>query len=570
MTLKNHLNLLLVLMFILVTPIQGLHAQVTIGSGIEPAKGALLDLKEADEAGGADNSAKGVLFPRVHLTDMDKLKPMLSGADLDDNTQKLKHKGLVVYNINETAPFLKGLYGWDGAKWVSLANSWNLTGNTGTDPSFNFLGTTDDKDLVFRRNNQLAGHLGGNGSLKTNNTAFGVGALTASATALSGYNVAIGNNSLLNNTSGRNNTAVGSGALLENKSGNDNTAIGFNSQKQNTAGMSNVSLGSGSLSGNEIGDENTALGTQCLALKKTGGYNSVVGNSAMEQLTSGSYNTTIGFKSGNTLESGSHNIAIGAFSHLPANASNQMNIGNTIFGTNMTSNDPAAPAGNIGIGTSTPDASAALEVKAANKGFLPPRVSLTGVSDNATIPNPATGVMVFNTGSNLDKDAYYYNSGTPVEPLWTLLQPYTPSAGVSVKKILYSTTAAPSLDKSVPIGPFKFAMTGDGPHIGLVSNTHNTPTSYTVLIYQMWDTNTGGAGHLNTALSASYDIISVEIPANDSNFVSLGIGGVVAVRGEQNIITLADPATGKIYEVKFILVRRDSSLNHYAIIASEY
>src|SRR6476646_5975910 len=33
------------------------------------------------------------------------------------------------------------------------AQSWNLTGNSGTNPSTNFIGTTDSKALVFRTNN---------------------------------------------------------------------------------------------------------------------------------------------------------------------------------------------------------------------------------------------------------------------------------------------------------------------------------------------------------------------------------------------------------------------------------
>src|SRR5258705_11688316 len=33
------------------------------------------------------------------------------------------------------------------------AQSWNLTGNSGTNPSTNFIGTTDGKALVFRTSN---------------------------------------------------------------------------------------------------------------------------------------------------------------------------------------------------------------------------------------------------------------------------------------------------------------------------------------------------------------------------------------------------------------------------------
>ncbi len=75
-----------------------------------------------------------------------------------------------------------------------------------------------------------------------------------------------------------------------------------------------------------------------------------------------------------------------------------------------------------GIGTSTPDASAKLEVSASNKGFLPPRVTLTGASDNSTIANPATGLLIYNTGNNSGLTAgYYYWSGSA----WTTISTST-------------------------------------------------------------------------------------------------------------------------------------------------
>ena len=65
-----------------------------------------------------------------------------------------------------------------------------------------------------------------------------------------------------------------------------------------------------------------------------------------------------------------------------------------------------------GIGTTTPDASAKLDVSATNKGFLPPRVTLTSISDNSTIPSPATGLLIYNTGNNVGLAAgYYYWNG---------------------------------------------------------------------------------------------------------------------------------------------------------------
>lgn len=61
-----------------------------------------------------------------------------------------------------------------------------------------------------------------------------------------------------------------------------------------------------------------------------------------------------------------------------------------------------------GIGTTSPHPSAKLEVNATNKGFLPPRVTLTSVTDASTISSPAIGLLVYNTGDNNGISAGYY------------------------------------------------------------------------------------------------------------------------------------------------------------------
>jgi uncharacterized protein YdeI (BOF family) len=64
-----------------------------------------------------------------------------------------------------------------------------------------------------------------------------------------------------------------------------------------------------------------------------------------------------------------------------------------------------------GIGTTTPNASAKLDVYSTNKGFLPPRVTLTSTTDATTIASPAEGLLVYNLGSvGLQAGYYYWNA----------------------------------------------------------------------------------------------------------------------------------------------------------------
>lgn len=64
-----------------------------------------------------------------------------------------------------------------------------------------------------------------------------------------------------------------------------------------------------------------------------------------------------------------------------------------------------------GIGTNTPHTSAKLDVSATNKGFLPPRVTITSSTDVLTIPSPAEGLLVYNRGSVGLQAGYYYWNG---------------------------------------------------------------------------------------------------------------------------------------------------------------
>jgi len=72
-----------------------------------------------------------------------------------------------------------------------------------------------------------------------------------------------------------------------------------------------------------------------------------------------------------------------------------------------------------GIGTTSPNASARLDVSATNKGFLPPRVALTSTTSASPITSPATGLIVYNTATvgtytstTSVVPGYYYWNGT--------------------------------------------------------------------------------------------------------------------------------------------------------------
>ena len=77
----------------------------------------------------------------------------------------------------------------------------------------------------------------------------------------------------------------------------------------------------------------------------------------------------------------------------------------------------ASFAQSVGIGTSTPDASAQLDVSASNKGFLPPRMSTL---QRDAIQNPAPGLQVYNTTTDcleiFSKGKWYAMFCAPASP----------------------------------------------------------------------------------------------------------------------------------------------------------
>lgn len=65
----------------------------------------------------------------------------------------------------------------------------------------------------------------------------------------------------------------------------------------------------------------------------------------------------------------------------------------------------------VGIGTTTPDPSALLEIQSTNSGLLIPRLSLT---QRNAIVNPATGLLIYQTGTG---STFYFYNGTNWVPL---------------------------------------------------------------------------------------------------------------------------------------------------------
>lgn len=254
---------------------------------------------------------------------------------------------------------------WEPA--ASAVSGWNLTGNAGTDPATNFIGSKDDQPISFRVKDTLRMKLWGDGRLElfnteasnifvgqgagksnttgrwntgngnaalyfnttgNSNTANGSGALYSNTTG--GRNTANGNAALYLNTNGRWNTANGADALRSNTTGNWNTANGTDALFSNIAGNSNVAIGTRALYSNTTSSNLVAVGDSALYSNTSGKWNLAAGSKTLSLNTSGVANTAVGFEALRRNTSGDGNTAVG----LEALAFNATGADNTALGTN--------------------------------------------------------------------------------------------------------------------------------------------------------------------------------------------------------------------------------------------
>lgn len=110
----------------------GAYAQNVGINNPAPHSKSLLDLTSGD---------KGLLAPRMTQAQ----RTAMFGAP--DATAK----GMLVFQTDNT----QGFYYYDGANWQFLNSNagWGLTGNAGTTAATNFIGTTDNNNLVVKTNN---------------------------------------------------------------------------------------------------------------------------------------------------------------------------------------------------------------------------------------------------------------------------------------------------------------------------------------------------------------------------------------------------------------------------------
>ncbi|MFD2720734.1 beta strand repeat-containing protein [Hymenobacter monticola] len=256
-------------------------------------------------------------------------------ADVAVTSTKLADDAVTIPKLAATGTPSASTYLRGDNTWATIAAStpgWSLTGNT-LDGN-QFLGSINNEDLIFKRNNTEAFRVYSNGRVTLGNNS------PASLSVMLGFNAGTAM------TTGQNNTLVGARTGQDFNGGNA-TFIGSGAG-QSTTGSDNTLLGA--FAGNRLttGTNNVFIGTQAA-------YNSGT-------TITGSSNVVVGGSAGNGLTTNTNNILLGSSSNASAGLYDAYAIGadatvtqnnSLVIGAAKGSNNAVS----VGIGTSAPNSS---------------------------------------------------------------------------------------------------------------------------------------------------------------------------------------------------------------------
>jgi len=199
-----------------------------------------------------------------------------------------------------------------------------------------------------------------------------------------------------------------------------------------------------------------------------------------------------------------------------------------------------ADAQNVGIGTSSPNASAQLDITATNKGLLIPRVALTSITDVVTIPSPANSLLVYNTTIGVFPStlipSYYFWNGTR----WT--------------QIL----------SDISSGVNSWLVNGNGgtsPVVNFIGTADNQPLAFKI--------NNNNAGYLGIAGNSFFGKNSGNPLSTGDNNTAVGAGSLVNVSTGYSNVALGTDALGRNDVISNLVAVGDSALYNNGIGATQ-
>jgi len=285
--------------------------------------------------------------------------------------------------------------------------------------------------------NVAVGHHAYRQGIGNYNIAIGASALEDMTTSLTDI-IGIGQNALKVNTASFN-IGIGYQAGAATTSGGKNTYIGWGSAQSSTTPTENTFVGY-LTGGNAVGTSgyNTVVGSEAGKSMIGANTNCFFGRRAGGAITSGISNIYIGNNSGmnGTVDAttGSLNICIGNATSVSAvGASNELNIGNAIFGQNVGGTGTVFTTPRLCFGKRASTANSVLDMGISTLPIILPK--------SASTPTVGleTAMMYYNSNTN----GIDFYSGTSTFVPISKIKPMsivTSSSGVSANASVYKTT----------------------------------------------------------------------------------------------------------------------------------
>lgn len=278
---------------------------------------------------------------RLYIENSDSATPLIYGEfDTDilrvNGTLQVNNPTLTGYSLPESDGTTTQVFQTDGNGVISFVNTntldtndWSRNGNAGTNPTANFIGTIDARNLSFRTNNIEKLQLTQQGQLEFLNT---------------GNSIFIGEDAGTSDDLTSNfNTYIGSSSgRIASNDAEFNSYFGAHAGEE-TGGFFNSYLGSyaGNLAGgerntyvgyragaNSVGSLNTFIGSQAGEMVSMDSFSNIfIGGNTADNFTQGNENVLVGTSIMRTAD-GNENVVIGARAlEFSANTTNNVVIG---------------------------------------------------------------------------------------------------------------------------------------------------------------------------------------------------------------------------------------------------
>ncbi len=216
-----------------------------------------------------------------------------------------------------------------------------------------------------------------------------------------------------------------------------------------------------------------------------------------------------------------------------------------------------------------PAANAILELESNNKGFIPPRVALTGSTDITTIANPTDGMIAYNTATIADitPGVYYFQSGA-----WKKLSAEGASIGgnAQVQTTAFVGSYPAQYTNGITFGDFSFRI---GRRTDALTYTTSSEQLDVQVKYNGASPNITLTGYASTMFaSGQFDYSNQALAAPTANpqtatrnnnilnsgvWYSMGEPGFAllptAIEKRQYVLTPIDASANYFYRVEFMV-----------------